>query len=91
MKDVAKNKQTQNKSMTLWLVALVALGSLLLSLYTLNQTNSSEKTSIDMFTKIQADHAKIVFCHNEQIIPCDDEPIRKWNSENPNSVLNVYK
>lgn len=91
MKKDIKQKTSTLVLITASLVTIVAVLAFVISLATMHRIQAIERDSITTTTKLQADNARLRFCYDEQVFPCDDESIEKWNTANPEDQFNILR
>lgn len=87
-------KQTKREKtlFTLSVVAvLLAVVSLIVSLISLNHAQESITASSKSLALVNYDHFRLAFCYDNQIRPCDDTSISKWNDEHPDNQLSLKR
>ncbi len=83
-------KQTRNYSRILVIfAAIVSVTAISLTIYTHGLVSSGEKTTNDQIMHLQYGSARNRFCHDNQIVPCDDASINTWNNEHPGDAFSL--
>lgn len=88
-----KNKQTlsgqhANRNNVLTIVSLlIAICSLVLSLFALQYMNSNQEADAFNVKTLQSKQTRYAFCHDQQIAPCTDSAIKTWNQQNPEDAF----
>lgn len=67
---------------------VLALSALVTSIYTLIRLQRFDATHTTQSISNHVADARLRFCHDEQIIPCDDASIDEWNKQHPNNRFN---
>lgn len=67
---------------------VLALSALVTSIYTLIRFHHFDAAHTAQSTSDHITDARLRFCHDEQIIPCDDASIDEWNKQHPDNRFN---
>lgn len=92
---MVKKSSTSQNIRNLFVINIILLALLkvtfVVAVQALQRIKSLEDNSMVSGHRTYSDIARIRFCHDRQIVPCDDPLLEKWNAEHPEDRFNVYR
>ncbi len=77
------NKKNNAISLVIYLIGFFAVIALAFSIYALMRLDMFDKSSMKSEQNIRSTTARFRFCYDNQIRPCDDTTIQRWNDSHP--------
>ena len=84
-----KTSQQKSVLIILAITSVIALAGLVLASVATIRLSSDITTLSSYVDDLKIDNARVAFCHDNQIIPCDDASITTWNDAHPEDAFNL--
>lgn len=89
MGKIAKSKNTHIDKIILSGALIIAIVSLGIAAYTLVRLDNYSKDATNNESRMNNATLRVGFCHDNQIIPCNDTMIHEWNSKHSDNTFGL--